>query len=58
MERKGGDREKYKEIYIRWVLGLEYRTPGYLVREKSERDKLRIKAGRKAWNFERGRGRK
>jgi len=57
MERKGGDREKYKEIYIKWVLGVEYRTPGYLVREKSQRDKLRIKAG-KAWNFERGRGRK
>ncbi|KYN13712.1 hypothetical protein ALC57_14114 [Trachymyrmex cornetzi] len=50
-----------QEIYIRWVLGIEYGTPEYLVREELQRDKLRIKAGR-AWNFEKrmreGKGRR
>jgi len=35
-----------QEKYIRCVLGIEYEIPGYLVK---------IKAGRRAWNFEKRR---
>lgn len=44
-------REKVKaleERYLRWVLGVEGRTPGYLVREELQRDKLGGRAGRRA----------
>ncbi|KYN09398.1 hypothetical protein ALC57_18503, partial [Trachymyrmex cornetzi] len=33
-------------------LGVERRTPGYLVREELQREKLRAKAGKRAWAFE------
>ena len=46
---------EFKEIeavqgrYIRWVLELDKCTPGYIVREESKRDKLRIQTGKRAW---------
>ncbi|KOC60484.1 hypothetical protein WH47_07842 [Habropoda laboriosa] len=40
--------------YIKWTLGLDIRTPGYLVLEESKREKLRVKAGIRAWKFEEG----
>lgn len=45
--------ERLEEKYLRWVFGLDSRTPGYLIREEVERDKLRERAGRRAWRFER-----
>jgi len=27
------------------------RTPGYMIREELQRDKLRVRAGRRAWGF-------
>ncbi|XP_067217103.1 LINE-1 retrotransposable element ORF2 protein [Linepithema humile] len=44
--------ERAEERYLRWVLGVEARTPGYLVREELQREKLRGRAGRRAWRFE------
>ncbi|KYN20693.1 hypothetical protein ALC57_06952 [Trachymyrmex cornetzi] len=44
--------ESLQERYLRWVLGVERRTPGYLVREELQREKLRAKAGKRAWAFE------
>lgn len=44
--------EKLEERYLRWVLGVEGRTPGYLVREELQRDKLEGRAGRRALGFE------
>jgi len=44
--------ERLQERYLRWVLGVERRTPGYLVREEVQREKLRIRVGRRAWSFE------
>lgn len=38
--------ERLEEKFMRWVLGLEWYTPGYLVREEILRDKLRGRAGR------------
>lgn len=31
---------------------MNWRTPGYVVREKLQREKLRIRAGSRAWGFE------
>lgn len=32
---------------MRWVLGIDERTPEYMVREEGKREKLRTKMGRK-----------
>ncbi|KYN21797.1 hypothetical protein ALC57_05823 [Trachymyrmex cornetzi] len=44
--------ESLQERYLRWVLGVERRTPGYWVREELQGEKLRAKAGKRAWAFE------
>lgn len=44
--------ERLQEKYLRWVLTVEYGTPGYMVREKLQRDKLRTRAGNRALGFE------
>jgi len=51
--REGEGTEKLEERYLRWVLGVGYRTPWYMVREELQREKLRGKAGKRAWGFER-----
>jgi len=45
------EREELEERYLRWVLGVEGRTPWYLllVREELQRDKLNIRPGRRVW---------
>lgn len=49
--KKREELERIEERYLRWVLGVEGRTPWYLVREELQREKLSIRAGRKAWGF-------
>ncbi|XP_071568694.1 uncharacterized protein [Temnothorax nylanderi] len=49
-EREG--MERLEERYIRWVLGVDGKTPWYLVREELQREKLRGRAGISAWRFE------
>lgn len=44
--------ERIEEKYMRWVLGVDSRTPGYLVREEMQRDKLRGRTGGRAWGYE------
>ncbi|XP_036148384.1 uncharacterized protein LOC118647469 [Monomorium pharaonis] len=44
--------ERLEERYLRWMMGLDWHTPGYMVREEMLRDKLRGKAGRRAWKYE------
>lgn len=44
--------EKIEERYLRWVLGVDWRTPAYMIREEVQRDKLRVRTGKRAWNFE------
>jgi len=44
--------ERMQEKYLKWVLGVSWRTPGYLLREELLRDKLRTRAGRRTWGFE------
>lgn len=47
-----GKVEGIEERYLRWVLGVDGRTPGYLIRKELQRDKVEGRAGRRAWNFE------
>ncbi|XP_025993782.2 uncharacterized protein LOC113004505 [Solenopsis invicta] len=44
--------ERVHERFLRWVLGVEGRTPGYLVREELQREMMRSRAARIAWGFE------
>jgi len=44
--------EKLEERYLRWMLRVDRKTPGYLVREELRREKLKGRAGRRAWEFE------
>jgi len=44
--------ERLQERYMKWVVGVERRTPGYLVREELQREKLRSRARTRIWNFE------
>ncbi|EZA48221.1 hypothetical protein X777_14227 [Ooceraea biroi] len=44
--------EKIQERYLRWVMGVERQTPGYLIREEVQRDLLKGRAGMRAWKYE------
>jgi hypothetical protein len=41
-----------QEKYLRWVLGVDRETPGYIVREEWKRSRPRMKAGKIAAKFE------
>ncbi|KYN50622.1 hypothetical protein ALC57_15112 [Trachymyrmex cornetzi] len=43
--------ESLQERYIKWVLGVDRGTPGYMVREEIQREKMRMRAGKRAWAF-------
>lgn len=45
--------ERLQDRYLRWVLGVEYRTPGYMLREELQKDKLRTRAREEALGFKR-----
>jgi hypothetical protein len=44
--------ERVQEKYLRWVLGMERETPGYIVKEECNRNRLRVKVGKRAAKFE------
>ena len=44
--------EAIQEKYLRWVLGLEWNTPGYIVREELKRKKMRVETGWRAGRWE------
>jgi hypothetical protein len=44
--------EKLEERYLRWVLEVDARTQGYMVREELQREKMKSRVGRRAWSFE------
>ena len=39
--------------FLRWVLGVDWCTPGYMIREELLRDRLKGRAGLRAWGYER-----
>jgi hypothetical protein len=41
-----------ENYYLRWVLGVDRETPGYIVREECKRNRLRVKAGKRVAKFE------
>lgn len=45
-EREG--LERMEERFLRWMMRVERGTPGYLLREELQREKLRRRAGRGA----------
>ena len=44
--------EGIHERLIRSTLGVDWKTPGYMIREEVKRDKMRTRAGRRAWKYE------
>lgn len=44
--------KRIQEKYLRWQLGLNWRTPRYLVRKELQREKLRTRASKGEWKFE------
>jgi hypothetical protein len=44
--------ERVQEKYLRWVLEVGREMPRYIVREECKRNRLRVKAGMRAANFE------
>lgn len=49
-EKEGIDRLGMR--YLRWLLGMNRRTPEYMIREELQREKLWERAGKRAWEFE------
>ena len=45
--------EGLHERYMKWVLGVDYCTPGYMVREELQRGMMKGGAGMRAWGYER-----
>jgi hypothetical protein len=41
-----------QEKYLKGVLGVDRETPGYIVREECKRNRLRVKAGKRAAKVE------
>lgn len=48
-ERKGV--EAIQEWAIRWILGIDRRTPGYIVGEETDRENLWLRAVKRVWKF-------
>lgn len=42
-----------QDRFLGWIVKVEWCTPGYLVRDKFQREKLRRRAGMKTWRYER-----
>ncbi|KZC11684.1 hypothetical protein WN55_03706, partial [Dufourea novaeangliae] len=45
--------ERLRGRFLKWVLGVERSRPGYIIREEMQREKLKGKAGIRAWGYER-----
>ena len=43
--------ENLQEIFLRWVTGVSWNCPGYMLREEIGREKLVSKQRKRAWNF-------
>lgn len=50
--KEWGKVERLQEKYIRWLLGMNRRSPGYMVREEGKREKMKTRLGRRAMGYE------
>lgn len=48
-----GKRETGKNAkrYLKWMMGVGWRVPGYMIRKELQRDKLRGRVGRRVWGY-------
>lgn len=53
--REWKEMEAIQERYLRWILGLDKSTPGYIVREEMKRHKLRVESGKVRRKITKGR---
>lgn len=44
--------ERAQEKLLKWLLGVNRMTPGYMIKEELQGEKLRTKAGRRTWRSE------
>lgn len=44
--------ERIQEKYIRWTLGLDVNTSGYIILEETKMDKVRIEVSKRAMKYE------
>jgi hypothetical protein len=44
--------ERVQQKYLRWVLGVHKETPGYIIKKECKRNRLRVKAEKRAATFE------
>lgn len=51
--KKREEVESVQDRFLRWVVGTGRYTPGYMVKEELQREKLKGKAGMKVWGYER-----
>ena len=52
--QENAEMERIQLNYIKWTLGLDPCTPGYIVLAETNREKIRVKTGRRATKFEDG----
>lgn len=50
--REREEMERLEERFLRWILGIEWNTLGYMVREELQRFRLGGRGGRRAWGYE------
>lgn len=50
--KKRKEVEEVHDGFLRWTMGVDWRTPGYMIREELDTWMMRGKAGKRAWEFE------
>lgn len=50
--KERGELERLEEKYMKWILGVEGGNTVVYMREEFQREKIRVRAGRRAWGFE------
>lgn len=43
--------ERLQEKYMKWILGMDGRMSGYMIKEEGKREKMRTRMGRRAMGY-------
>ena len=49
---RGKSVESLQQRFHRWLMGVSWRCPGYMLREETGREKVVIRQRKRAWNLE------
>ena len=49
--------ESLQKRFLRWVMGVSWSFPGYMLREETGREKVVIRLMKRAWNSEKNKKR-